>query len=122
MKINTVTVSAGRTVSHPIEDFANIRPELSMTATLEEGDDPVAVVRELQAQAERLVQDHLDRLVDTLVTIDRMDRQDRQIANLETELAERQKRLDALRAEAEAADTSPPLLDLSADPVSGVVP
>ena len=34
MKIQTITVTAGRTFNHPHEQYSNLRPEVQMTATL----------------------------------------------------------------------------------------
>ena len=31
MKINTITVTAGRTFNHPHEDYSNLRPSVTMT-------------------------------------------------------------------------------------------
>jgi hypothetical protein len=33
MKINSITVTAGRTFNHPHEQYSNLRPEVTMTAT-----------------------------------------------------------------------------------------
>lgn len=58
MKIQEITVHASRTLPHPIESYANIKPEVTLRATLDDGDDPAEAVRQLQATAENLVENH----------------------------------------------------------------
>lgn len=58
MKIQEITVHASRTLPHPIENYANIKPEVTLRATLEDGEDPAEAVRQLQATAENLVENH----------------------------------------------------------------
>ena len=39
MKITNIVVRAGRTFNHPHESYSNLKPEVELTATLDEGDD-----------------------------------------------------------------------------------
>lgn len=55
MKVTEITVHAGRTFNHPFEQFSNFRPGLSMTASLEEGEDQIFTYRALATMAEDLI-------------------------------------------------------------------
>jgi hypothetical protein len=96
--VTEITVSAGRVVSHPLESYANLRPQVTLKARLDEGEDPRAAVRTLQAQAEELVEDHKNALVANLIAIDRMRQREKQIAGLEQGIRRDQAELDRLRA------------------------
>jgi hypothetical protein len=54
MKVNEIRVSAGRTFNHPYESYSNLRFDVHLNAKLDEGEDPVAATRQLQAQAEEM--------------------------------------------------------------------
>lgn len=58
MKIRSITVTAGRVLPHPLQDYANIRPELTLQADLEEGENAEAAARALQGKAESLLEQH----------------------------------------------------------------
>lgn len=58
MTITKITVTAGRTFNHPHEQDSNLRPEVTLEATLPEGANSIDAVRGLQAQVEGLVEDH----------------------------------------------------------------
>lgn len=66
MKVTTITVEAGRTFNHPYENYGNLRPALSITAQLEEGEDWEACARTLQAQAEAQIEMHKYALLQTM--------------------------------------------------------
>lgn len=97
MKVTEITVTAGRTFNHPHESYSNLRPEVRMTATLDDGDDASDATKALQAKAERLVEDHKNTLLDTLNQIYEQDQVDSQIADLERQLTTAQERLAHLR-------------------------
>lgn len=103
MKINTITVTAGRTFNNPHESYSNLRPEVVLTATLDEGEDASTATRQLQAQAEGLVEDHKNALLKNLDDIAAMTRRQQEFASLETSLKRTQSQLDRLRKEADAA-------------------
>lgn len=66
MKVTQITVEAGRTFNHPYESYGNLRPALSITAQLEEGDDWEACTRQLQAQAEAQIEMHKLAMLQTM--------------------------------------------------------
>jgi hypothetical protein len=63
MRITEITVSAGRVIPHPRESCANLRPMLTLKATVEEGETVAAVVAWTQAQAETLLSAHIDGML-----------------------------------------------------------
>lgn len=99
MKINTITVTAGRTFNHPHEQYSNLRPEVSMTATLEDGEDATVAVRELQARAEQLVEDHKRGLLGSIEELYQLTERQAEVRGLQTELKHAQERLDKIRTE-----------------------
>jgi hypothetical protein len=99
MKVTEITVTAGRTFNHPHETYSNLRPEVRMTATLDDSDDAERATKVLQAKAEKLVEDHKNALLSTLEQIYEQDQIDGQIANLERDLTHAQQRLDQLRGQ-----------------------
>jgi type II secretory pathway predicted ATPase ExeA len=110
MKITQVTVSAGRVIPHPMQDFANLRPSVQLVATVEDGEDAAAVTRKLQAQAEQMVEDHKDHLIDSIHRLAEMSERDREISQLEKVISTSQDRLAQLREH-------PELRELGARPV-----
>ena len=63
MKVEEITVHAGRTFKHPYEQYSNSKPGVSMRAVLEDGEDVDVAVKKLQAKAESLVEDHKRNLL-----------------------------------------------------------
>lgn len=94
MKIIQITVSAGRVLPHPTEQFSNLRPSLSYTAIVEADDDPMEKTRELQALAERAIEEHKAAL---MVNI----REIQERAELETEIAHWEKQAEKAEVELE---------------------
>ena len=103
MQIKEITVTAGRTFNNPHESYGNLRPEVVLTATLDEGEDASAATKQLQAQAEGLVEDHKNALLKNLDDIAAMTRRQAEFASLESNLKRTQTSLDRLRKEASAA-------------------
>jgi hypothetical protein len=99
MKINTITVTAGRTFNHPHEQYSNLRPEVTMTATLEDGDDAAKATRELQAKAEQIVEDHKRGLLTSIEELYQLTERQAEMRGLQNELERAQKRLEAIRSE-----------------------
>lgn len=97
MKVTEITVTSGRTFNHPHEQYSNLRPSVTLKASLDEADDADVATKALQAKAERLVEDHKALLLDSLNRIWEQDQIDDQIADLERSLTTAQQRLDALR-------------------------
>ena len=99
MKINTITVSAGRTFNHPHEQYSNLRPEVVMTATVEKGEDAAQAIKTLQARAEQLVEDHKTGLLNSIEELYQLTTRQAEMRGLEQELNRAQARLAAIRAE-----------------------
>lgn len=99
MKIQTITVTAGRTFNHPHEQYSNLRPEVSMTATLEDGEDPVKAVQELQARAEQIVEDHKRGLLGSIEELYQLNERQAEVRGLQNELKRAQDRLNKIREE-----------------------
>jgi len=99
MKITSVTVHAGRCFNHPYESYSNLRPEITMTAELGEGEDPVAASKALQQQAETLVEDHKRAMLESIHQLQQMTERQVEMRRLGDEMARVQKRLDAIREE-----------------------
>jgi len=85
VKVVEITVTAGRTFNHPHEQYSNLRPEVTLRATLEAEDDHAVCVKILQADAEDLVEQHKDRLLGMLEDAER-----NRIAAQRLDMAERQ--------------------------------
>ncbi len=99
MKVNQITVHAGRTFNHPYEQYSNLRPEVTLVATLDEGDDPSAATRELQQSAESLVEDHKNAMLKSLKEIEAMRIADQELADLGRTVKRAQDRINDLRKE-----------------------
>jgi hypothetical protein len=97
LKINTITVTAGRTFNHPHEQYSNLRPEVSMTATLEDGEDATKAAQELQARAEQIVEDHKRGLLNSIEELYQLTERQAEMRGLQTELKRAQERLDKIR-------------------------
>lgn len=99
MHVTEISVTAGRTFSHPHESYSNLRPSVTMKASLEDGEDVRHATQLLQAKCERLVEDHKTMLLDSLDQIFNTDQIDKQIVDLERQLTNAQARLEQLRTE-----------------------
>lgn len=100
MQVTQVTVNAGRTLQHPCETYANIRPEVALTASLEPGDDPIECTRKLQRQAEQLVEEHSIVLKSSLLERNIAQREVEEIGRLTQSLSSGQERLEVLKGNA----------------------
>lgn len=99
MKINTITVTAGRTFNHPHEQYSNLRPEVTMTATLDDGEDPHVAARDLQQRAEGLVEDHKQSLLKSIEELYQLTERQAEVRGLENSLRLAQNRLAEIRKE-----------------------
>lgn len=97
MKINEITVSAGRTFNHPYEDYSNLRPSVTIKASLDDGDDPEKVLSDLQAKAEKSVEDHKQNLLHSLEELHYLSEAQRDMTTLAEQIERSQKRLDEIR-------------------------
>ena len=99
MKISTITVTAGRTFNHPYESYSNLRPEVTITASLEDGEDSNDAARMLQAQAEGLVEDHKNGMLKSIEELHQLTERQSEVRGLEEQLKRAQDRLTAIRSE-----------------------
>jgi hypothetical protein len=97
MKVTEITVTAGRTFNHPHESYSNLRPSVTMKATLDDGEHTDSAIKALQAKAEQLVEDHKANLLSSLEEVYEQNEIDGQIDDLERQLTSAQQRLEALR-------------------------
>lgn len=97
MTITKITVTAGRTFNHPHEQFSNLRPEVTLEATLAEGANPVEAVKALQAQAEGLVEDHKQGMLRSLEELYQLTERQAEMRGLQKQLKMAQDRLEEIR-------------------------
>jgi galactokinase len=97
MKIKTITVQAGRCFNHPYEQYSNLRPEITMTAEIDESDDPIAAAKALQQQAETLVEDHKRAMLASIEDLEQMRRSQAELSELGRLMNRQQARIDELR-------------------------
>lgn len=62
MQITEITVSYGRTQS--LEAYCNVRPSITLRATLDEGEDPEAARQQLLAEARAIVYEEVDQALE----------------------------------------------------------
>jgi hypothetical protein len=99
MHVTEITVSAARTFNHPYEAYANFKPAVSLKATLAPGEDPANATKQLQQQAETLVEDHKNALLTSVHELHRMSEAQQRAAELGRQIAAAQDKLDTLRKE-----------------------
>lgn len=99
MKITNITVRAGRTFNHPYEQYSNLKPEVELKATLEEGDDAAKCSKQLQAQAEGLVEDHKQGLLKSIEELHRLTERQTEVRGLQRQLEQAQHRIEEIRKE-----------------------
>lgn len=97
MKVNEIRVSAGRTFNHPYESYSNLRFDVHLNAKLDEGEDPVAATRQLQAQAEEMAEQHKESLLKNIHDLQRIARANEEMSVLEARIRQAQQRLDELK-------------------------
>lgn len=97
MKVTQIVVSAGRTFNHPHEEYSNLKPHISLTVTLEDGDDPIVAAKTLQQSAEQLVEDHKANLLKSIEDAYHMGEAQRQMVGLSRQLQNAQEEIDRIR-------------------------
>lgn len=97
MKVTEIIVSAGRTFNHPYESYSNMKPQVTVKATVDEGEDLFAVTKDLQAKAESLVEDHKTHLLNSLRELENMRVRDQKITQLERLIKTSQGELEDMR-------------------------
>jgi hypothetical protein len=99
MKINTITVTAGRTFNHPRETYSNLRPEVTLTASLEDGEDASDATKQLQTRAEGLVEDHKQGLLASIEELHMLTEYQAEVRGLQEQLQRAQNRLNDIRSQ-----------------------
>lgn len=99
MKVVEITVHAGRTFNHPYEGYSNFKPGVSLKATLAEGEDPEAAVKELQATAERMAEGQKQQILADLQMIQHRARVSASIATTQRQIAMFEEQLKQLKEE-----------------------
>lgn len=99
MKITNIVVRAGRTFNHPHEQYSNLKPEVELTATLDESDNPAEAVKQLQSRAEGLVEDHKQGLLKSIEELHNLTERQSEMRGLERQLTNAQTRLEEIRKE-----------------------
>ena len=99
MKVTNITVTAGRVFNHPHEEYSNLRPEVVLQASLEEGDDFHRAAKDLQLDAESLVEDHKQNLLRSIEELYQLSVRQAEVQGLERELRRAQERLAEIRKE-----------------------
>ena len=107
MQIREVRVSAGRTLQHPCQTYANLRPEVSLIASLDAGEDAIDATRRLQRQAEQLVEEHAMVLCASLTEREVAKREEQELGRLKQSLTDNQERIAELRMNAERRQVQP---------------
>jgi hypothetical protein len=97
MEITEITISAGRTFNHPYESFSNLRPNVTVKASLAPGEDPQKVINELQALAEKSVEDHKQALLHSLEELHYLTEAQRDMTTLAEQITRSQERLEEIR-------------------------
>lgn len=97
MQITEIVVSAGRTFNHPYESYSNLKPAITIKATIVDGEDAFEITKQLQRKAEQLVEDHKNNLLQGIREMEVMSSAMREMNNLEAEMERAQERLDQIR-------------------------
>ena len=97
MTITNIQVTAARTFNHPHEQYSNLRPEVTIAATIGADDDPVKAVKELQQRAEGLVEDHKQSMLRSIEELYQLSERQAEVRGLERELVRAQARLEEIR-------------------------
>jgi hypothetical protein len=97
MKVTEIQVSAGRTFNHPYESFSNLRPSVTVKASLEDSDDPTETINKLQALAEKTVEDHKQALLHSLEELHYLSEAQRDMTTLAEQITRSQQRLEEIR-------------------------
>lgn len=99
MEITEITVSAGRTFNHPYETYSNLRPNVTIKANLAPGEDAQKAINDLQALAEKSVEDHKQGLLRSLEELNNLTQRQREMTTLADQLTRNQRRLEEIRKE-----------------------
>lgn len=99
MKVTEIKTNAGRTFNHPYESYSNLRCDVEMKATLEEGEDPADAAKALQARCEVLAENHKQEMLVSIHTLAERARKTQTRIALKQKLDRTQAELDELGPE-----------------------
>lgn len=111
MQVTKIVVHAGRTFNHPHESYSNLRPSVTLEATLDPGEDPIAATKQLQAQAEQLVEDHKTNLLESIEDLYQLNEHNARVRGLQHTIENAQRELDKVRSK--FPQLAPPTLEES---------
>jgi len=97
MEISEITVSAGRTFNHPYETYSNLRPSVTVKAYLAPGENAQKAINDLQALAEKTVEDHKQALLHSLEELHYLTQAQRDMTTLAEQITRSQQRLEEIR-------------------------
>jgi hypothetical protein len=97
MKVTEITVSAGRVIPHPFQQYANLRPMVTLKADIDDGEDFEKATKELQAKVEGMIEDHSRYMVKSLEELHDLTEKQARVASLESQIRRAQTDLDAIR-------------------------
>lgn len=84
MKIKEISAHCSTSFNHPYEQYANYKPGVSLVASIEEGDDVDACIRDLQDKAQTMVDLDKASILAELQDQHRIDRTRELLAELDT--------------------------------------
>ncbi len=97
MKITEIVVTAARTFNHPFESYSNLRPEVTLKASLDDGEDAGAAVKSLQHKAEGIVEDHKQAMLHSLQELHDLGERRAEVQGLTAQLEKAEARLKEIR-------------------------
>lgn len=97
MEVKEIIVSAGRTFNHPFEEYANLKPHITIKAEIVAGDDWQKETLKLQAIAEGLIEDHKQMMLKQITDLYELTEKQRELASLERGMRQAQSRLEEIR-------------------------
>jgi fructose-1,6-bisphosphatase len=101
MTITEITVSAGRTFNHPYENYSNLKPMITVRASLEADDSWQDRVKQLQEQTEQLVEDHKQALLTEIKATHAIMQTRGEVTRLQRQIELAMERIEDLRKHGE---------------------
>ncbi len=101
--VRKITATAGRTAPHPLENFANLRADVTLEAELLPGEDPAREADRLTMQAAGLVDRHLATLAHDLKLAHELRHEADQAATLRRNIEQAQATLERIEARRQPA-------------------
>lgn len=98
MKIKNIKVTAGRTFPHPLENFSNIKFELSISAEIEESENFEKALDILRVEAETLAEAHKRELIEDHKKLEALKEQRRDVERLQENIDQNQEAIKRTEA------------------------